>query len=203
MKANGTKAFLQLNRCGSLSSGAVTDAFAKAAIRVKEAGFDGVEIHTAHPYLLNQFYSPLTNNRTDEYGGSRENRFRFIREVVSAVRETVDADFLISVRLGACAYMDGGLTAEDGVYAAEQLEALGVDIISVTDGLCQFTVKELMEKRAYFEELSSAIKKQSVSVILTGGISDADMANSILASGSADLIGVGRAIFKDHCWGKI
>lgn len=234
MKANGTKAFLQLNHCGSLSSEkdigmrplsasdtrapksaetpramtideihAITDAFVKAATRVKEAGFDGVEIHAAHSYLLNQFYSPLTNNRTDEYGGSRANRFRFIREVVSAVREAVGTDFLISVRLGACDYMDGGLTAEDGIYAAEQLEAFGVDIISVTGGLCQFMVKELMERRAYFEELSAAIKEHvSVPVILTGGISDAEAANSILADGAADLIGVGRAIFKDHCWGK-
>ena len=228
MKESGTKAFLQLNHCGSLSSAkdigmqpmsasdilapksketprpmtieeihCMTAAFAEAAKRVKKAGFDGVEIHAAHSYLLNQFYSPLTNKRIDIYGGSRENRLRFLCEVLTAVRAAVGADFPISVRLGACDYMAGGINSEDGVFAAQRLTECGADILSVTGGLCQFTVPELMTKRAYFEDLSRAIKQAvSIPVVLTGGITDVKTADDLLTDSAADLIGIGRSIFK-------
>lgn len=234
MKIDGTKAFLQLNHCGSLSSAKdigmqpisastvrapksketpremtkeeierISGAFAAAALRVKQAGFDGVEIHAAHSYLFNQFYSPITNHRIDEYGGSRENRLRFLCETILQVRKAVGAEFPISVRLGACDYMKGGITPEDGVYAAKKLEKLGVDLLSITGGLCQFTVPELMKKRAYFEELAKAIVSEvKIPVLLTGGITDTKVAEAILRDGSADLIGVGRSILKDADWAR-
>lgn len=234
MKATGTKAFLQLNHCGSLSSEkdigtqpisasdvlspngketpremtreeihAISAAFAAAALRVKKAGFDGVEIHSAHGYLFNQFYSPITNHRTDEYGGSRENRLRFLCETVSLTRAAVGEDFPISVRLGACDYMDGGITEDDGVYAARKLEQLGVDVLSVTGGLCGFIVPQLLQNRAYFEELTRKIKNSvSIPVICTGGITDPKVADGILLDGSADLVGVGRVVYKNSDWAK-
>lgn len=234
MKATGTKAFLQLNHCGGLSSEkdigtqpisasdvlspngketpremtreeihAISAAFAAAALRVKKAGFDGVEIHSAHGYLFNQFYSPITNHRTDEYGGSRENRLRFLCETVSLTRAAVGEDFPISVRLGACDYMDGGITEDDGVYAARKLEQLGVDVLSVTGGLCGFIVPQLLQNRAYFEELTRKIKNSvSIPVICTGGITDPKVADGILLDGSADLVGVGRVVYKNSDWAK-
>lgn len=234
MKTGGTKAFLQLNHCGSLSSAKdigmqpisaspvrapksketpremtkeeierISEAFVAAALRVKQAGFDGVEIHAAHSYLFNQFYSPITNHRTDKYGGSRENRLRFLCETILQVRKAVGVEFPISVRLGACDYMKGGITPEDGIYAAKELEKIGVNLLSITGGLCQFTVPELMKKRAYFEELAQAIVGEvKIPVLLTGGITDAKAAEAILRDGSADLIGVGRAILKDADWAR-
>ena len=181
----------------------ITAAFAEAARRVKKAGFDGVEIHAAHSYLLNQFYSPLTNKRSDAYGGSRENRLRFLCEVLTAVRAAIGTDFPISVRLGACDYMAGGITAEGGVFAAQRLAESGADMLSITGGLCQFIVPELMTKRAYFEDLSRAIKQAvSIPVVLTGGITDVKTANDLLTDGAADLIGIGRSIFKKPAWAK-
>lgn len=236
IKADGTKAFLQLNHCGSRAdvqgtgiqpmsassditvSGRISSRsremtrddinemsckFAAAALRVKKAGFDGVEIHSAHGYLFNQFYSPITNHRTDEYGGSRENRLRFLCETVSLTRAAVGEDFPISVRLGACDYMDGGITEDDGVYAARKLEQLGVDVLSVTGGLCGFIVPQLLQNRAYFEELTRKIKNSvSIPVICTGGITDPKVADGILLDGSADLVGVGRVVYKNSDWAK-
>lgn len=236
MKATGTKAFLQINHCGSRAdvqgtgiqpmsassditvSGRISSRsremtqddihemscrFAAAAMRVKKAGFDGVEIHAAHSYLMNQFYSPITNHRTDEYGGSRENRLRFLCETVSLTRAAVGEDFPISVRLGACDYMDGGITEDDGVFAAKKLEQLGVDMLSVTGGLCGFIVPQLLQNRAYFEELTRKIKNSvSIPVVCTGGVTEPQVADSILRDGSADLIGVGRTVFKNPAWAK-
>lgn len=236
IKADGTKAFLQLNHCGSRAdvqgtgiqpmsassditvSGRISSRsremtqddihemscrFAAAAMRVKKAGFDGVEIHAAHSYLMNQFYSPITNHRTDEYGGSRENRLRFLCETVSLTRVAVGEDFPISVRLGACDYMDGGITEDDGVFAAKKLEQLGVDVLSVTGGLCGFIVPQLLQNRAYFEELTRKIKNSvSIPVVCTGGVTEPQVADSILRDGSADLIGVGRTVFKNPAWAK-
>lgn len=181
----------------------ISAAFAAAAVRVKKAGFDGVEIHAAHSYLFNQFYSPITNSRTDEYGGSRENRLRFLCETVELTRAAVGESFPISVRLGACDYMDGGIICEDGVYAAKKLEQIGVDMLSVTGGLCQFTVPELMQNRAYFESVTREIKSSvGITVVCTGGVTEQKVADSILRDGSADLIGVGRAVFKNPYWAK-
>lgn len=112
----------------------IEDEFAKAAVRVKESGYDGVEIHAAHGYLLNQFLSPLTNFRTDAYGPqSIENRTRIIVETVEKVRAAV-GDFPISVRLGGCDYTDGGSTLADAAAAASLIEKAGADMLSISGG---------------------------------------------------------------------
>ena len=180
----------------------VINAFHDAAIRVKEAGFDGVEIHSAHGYLLNQFLSPLTNKREDEYGGSVYNRFRLHLRIIEAVRGAVGDAFPILLRLGAADFMEGGLTIEDSQVAASEFEKAGVDILDISGGLCGFTIPDSSDQ-GYFAPLTEAIKKVvSIPVILTGGITEAKVAEQFLANGKADLIGVGRAIFKDSNWAR-
>lgn len=181
----------------------VVRAFAQAARRAQLAGFDGVEIHSAHSYLLNQFYSPLTNRREDGYGGgSLEGRIRLHLEVIRAVREAVGADYPVALRLGACDYMDGGSTIADSVWAAREFEKAGIDLIDISGGLCGYLNPESKEE-GYFCEISEAVKKAvSIPVILTGGIVTAQAAERLLEQEKADLIGVGRAILKDSEWAR-
>ena len=176
--------------------------FAAAAARAKAAGFDGVEIHAAHGYLLNQFYSPLTNLRSDEYGGSLEKRVRLIVEVIAAVREAVGQEYPLAVRLGGCDYLDGGSTEEDAVQAAVLLEQAGADLLDLSGGMCGYMRADHTEA-GYFASMTEKIKaKVSVPVILTGGVKQAAEAEELLQRGKADLIGVGRAILADSAWAE-
>lgn len=176
--------------------------FAAAAARVKAAGFDAVEIHAAHGYLLCQFLSPITNKRTDAYGGSLENRFRLHLEVIAAVREAVGSDFPVLMRLGASDYLDGGTTIEDALVVAREIERAGVAVIDVSGGLTGFTRPGHTEP-GYLAELSEAVKGVvSAPVILTGGVTEARQAETLLAEGKADLIGVGRAMLRDSEWAQ-
>ena len=176
--------------------------FAAAARRVKDAGFDGVEIHAAHGYLLNQFFSPLTNKRTDEYGGGVLGRIRIHLEVIAAVREAVGEEFPILLRLGARDYVEGGTRIEDSTTAVVEFERAGVDILDITGGLSGF-MRPGHDEPGYFAELSEAIKGVvSIPVILTGGVTEPQQAEQLLADGKADLIGVGRAILKDSEWAQ-
>ncbi len=174
----------------------IVTVFAEAARRVKEAGFDGVEIHSAHSYLLNQFYSPL-NKRDDEYGGNVLNRIRIHLEI----RENVGEDFTLILRLGAADYIEGGTTVEDSITAAREFEKAGVDILDISGGVCGSSIPGAAPTQGYFSPLSEAVKKNvSIPVILTGGITEAESAEQLLAENKADLIGVGRAILQDSDW---
>lgn len=180
------------------------DAFVAAALRAQKAGFDGVEIHSAHGYLLNQFYSPITNHRTDDYTGSTiEGRTLLQRQVLQAVRKAVDEDFIVGLRLGASDYwLTGGSTIEDGAQAAKLLEAAGADYISVTGGLCFYTLPGRTDA-GYFRDASAAIKEAvSIPVILAGGIWTRKDAEQLLAAGQADLIAAARPFLKDEGFGK-
>ena len=181
----------------------VINDFTAAAIRAKNAGFDGVEIHSAHGYLLNQFYSPLTNKRTDEYGSSNmNNRLRLHLEIIKSVRKVVGKEYPIALRLGACDYMDGGSTIEDGVEAAKILAEAKIDLLDISGGFCGY-VRPQANNQGYFQELTIAIKKVvNIPVILTGGITDSIAAEELLQDNKADMIGVGRAILKDSSWAK-
>ncbi|MDO5521908.1 MAG: NADH:flavin oxidoreductase [bacterium] len=182
---------------------AVVNDFALAAKRAKEAGFDGVEIHSAHGYLLNQFYSPLTNKRTDAYTGATiEGRLKIHQEIIQAIRKMVGEDYLVAVRLGGCDYMDGGSTVEDSIEAAVLLEKWGINLLDISGGLNGYIVPGYKEP-GYFSEMTAKIKeKVSIPVILTGGVTEAADAEQLLKDGKADLIGVGRAIFKDSKWAE-
>ncbi len=174
--------------------------FGQAARRAKEAGYDAVEIHSAHAYLLNQFYSPLTNKRTDEYGGSLENRLRVHREVIREVRKQVGRDFPISVRLGGCDYCAGGSTIEDSVFACKVFENESVDMVDISGGMCRYT-HPTSNKAGYFSDMSEEIKKSAgVPVMLTGGVQTAAQAEKLLENNSADLIGIGRELLKNPHW---
>lgn len=180
----------------------ITQEFADAALRAKKSGYDGVEVHSAHAYLLNQFYSPLTNQRTDEYGGAFENRLRFLLEAVAAVRTAVGADYPISVRLGGCDYMKGGSTIEDSIRATKLLEQAGIDLLSVSGGMCRYTRKDQTEA-GYFRDMSAAIRQNvTIPVLLTGGVQAPSEAETLLETGAADLIGIGRALLKDAHWAE-
>ncbi len=175
--------------------------FARAASRAKEAGFDGVEIHSAHGYLLNQFFSPLTNKRDDEYAGtSIYGRIKLHLEIINAVRKAVGNDYPVALRLGACDYMDGGSTLNDSVFAAKEFERAGIDLLDISGGFCGY-VRPGVKEQGYFGELTEAIKNNvTIPVILTGGIVDIGAAEALLNNNKADLIGVGRAILKDSEW---
>lgn len=180
----------------------IVQAFHDAAVRVKRAGFDGVEIHSAHGYLLNQFLSPLTNQRQDEFGGTLIKRARLHLEVIKAVRAAVGKDFPVLLRLGAADFIDGGTTIADSQVAAQAFEKAGVDIIDISGGMLGYIIPGL-SGQGYFAPLSEAIKKVvSIPVILTGGITEVQAAEQLLAAGQADLIGVGRAILKDSKWAR-
>jgi 2,4-dienoyl-CoA reductase-like NADH-dependent reductase (Old Yellow Enzyme family) len=175
--------------------------FVRAALRAVRAGCDGVEIHSAHGYLLNQFYSPLTNRRTDAYGPqTMENRLRFHLETVDAVRKAVGQDMPIALRLGGADYLPGGSTEEDAVEACRMLEAAGVNLIDLSGGMCGYVRPEHAEP-GYFSSMSEKIKAAvDVPVLLTGGVNTIADAKQLLAEGKADLIGVGRALYRDAHW---
>ena len=176
--------------------------FADAAIRAKKAGFDGVEIHACHGYLLSQFNSPLTNLRTDEYGGSLENRIRIIREVYGAVREAVGEDYFVALRYGGCDYMEGGSTIEDAVAACKVFEADGIDLLDMSGGMTAISVPG-RKYAGYFSDMTGAVKAAvKVPVMMTGGIWSAEQAEKFLQEGAGDLIGVGRAMLGDHRWAE-
>ena len=171
--------------------------FASAARRAKEAGFDGIEIHSAHGYLLSQFYSPITNKRTDDYSGtSIAGRTRLHCRVIEAVRSEVGPDYLLALRLGACDYEEGGATREDAVAACKIFEEAGVDLLDISGGLCGYR-GDGSKAEGYFGEDSAAIRAAvTVPVIVTGGVRTPEGAERVLEKGQADLVGVGRAVLK-------
>jgi NADPH2 dehydrogenase len=180
----------------------VVAAFGDAAARSREAGFDAVEIHSAHGYLLSQFLSPLTNHREDEYGGNDENRRRLHVDVLAAVRERVGATFPVFLRLGVHDEALGGLQINEAVRAAQVLVDRGVDLVDVSGGL-QGSRPPVVVARGpgwfvpYAEAIKAAVR---VPVLVTGGITDPGHADRIVREGRADLIGVGRAMLNDPTW---
>jgi len=177
----------------------VKNAFKNAAIRAIKAGFDGVEIHGAHGFLLNQFLSPITNKRIDAYGGTLAKRMKFPLEVIEQVRRAIGNKLLL-YRLGADDMMPGGLTIEESRKFAMKLEEYGVDIIDVSGGLCG-SRPEGLTGQGYFVPLAEKIKSVvRVPVIGVGGIRDPKYADEIVRLGKVDLVAVGRAILENPNW---
>ena len=178
----------------------VQDRFARAALRVKEAGFDAVEIHGSAGYLVSQFLSPLTNLREDIYGGSVENRMRFGIELVEKIRKAVGPDFPIMMRLAGNEFMEGGNALKEAALFAEELEKAGVDLFNVTVGWHESRVPQLTTfvPRSCLVYAAQWLKSAvSAPVLACNRINDPLLAENILQEGSADLIAMTRALIAD------
>jgi 2,4-dienoyl-CoA reductase-like NADH-dependent reductase (Old Yellow Enzyme family) len=180
----------------------VVDAFAGAAARARSAGFDAVEIHAAHGFLLSQFLSPLTNHRTDEYGGDHERRSRIHVEVLAAVRQRAGEDFPVFVRLGMHDERPGGLTLAPACVTAAQLVAAGAALIDVSGGLAGSD--DPGRGPGYFVGYAEALKGVvDAPVLVAGGIADPRMADLIVRSRRADIVGIGRGMLDDPAWTRV
>lgn len=178
----------------------IVEAFGEAARRVKEAGADGVEIHMAHGYLINQFLSPFSNKREDEYGGDADRRMRIALEVLRAVRHRVGPDFLTLCRLSADEYVEGGLRIGDSKEIAKSLEKNGADGLHISAGIpaSGMTCPPYYADEGIFTTLAHGIKSVvSIPVIAVGRICTPQLANQILEERKADLISMGRALIAD------
>jgi NADPH-dependent 2,4-dienoyl-CoA reductase/sulfur reductase-like enzyme len=177
------------------------DAFAAGARRAKEAGFDAVEIHGAHGYLLCQFLSPYSNKRTDVYGGSLENRMRFSLDVVARIKETVGPDFSLLFRFSAEEYVPGGLTLEETRVFAQRLQGAGVhglDVSAGNYGAVHRMIQPGSAPRGCLAPLAGEIKKVvDIPVTVAGRMNDPVLADAILHEGKADFISLGRPLLAD------
>ncbi|MFK7603987.1 NADH:flavin oxidoreductase/NADH oxidase [Deinococcus sp. SM5_A1] len=178
--------------------------FVAAAQRAEMAGFDAVEVHAAHGYLLHQFLSPLSNSRTDEYGGSFENRTRFVLEVVRAVRGGWPMHKPLFVRLSATDWAEGGWTLEQTVKLAGLLSREGVDVLDVSSGGLT-TAQQITPGPGYQVPFASAVKGavSGLDVMAVGMIESPEQAEAILQNGEADLIALARPFLGDPHWSQL
>ncbi|TCJ30644.1 NADH:flavin oxidoreductase/NADH oxidase family protein [Nocardioides jejuensis] len=178
--------------------------FATTARRAEAAGFDGVEIHAAHGYLLSQFLSPLSNQRTDKWGGSLENRARLLLDIVREVRASVSPKFAVAVKLNSADFQRGGFDLDDAAKVIAMLEPLGVDIVELSGGSYeapamtgQASDERTRSREAYFLTLAEELSASSpLPLMLTGGIVRRAVAEEALASG-VDIVGMGTALAVD------
>ncbi|KAI8850019.1 NADH-dependent flavin oxidoreductase [Chytridium lagenaria] len=176
--------------------------FADAAVRADKAGFDIVEIHGAHGYLAHTFYSPLSNKRTDEYGGSFENRIRFLLDTAKAVRAVWPESKPLFVRLSAVDYAEGGWTIEDSVELSKRLKEVGVDVIDASSGgAASFEKTNNYFQPGYNIPYAERIRKETGLITGSpGNVTEAKQAEEILESGRSDLIFLGRVLLRDPSW---
>jgi 2,4-dienoyl-CoA reductase-like NADH-dependent reductase (Old Yellow Enzyme family) len=180
----------------------IIERFAFAAKVCKESGFTGVQIHGAHGYLVSQFLSPTHNQRTDKWGGTIENRMRFVSEIYTAIRVEVGPDFPISIKLNSADFQKGGFTMEDSMKVVKHLSELGMDLIEISGGTYETpvmtgtNVKESTKAReAYFLDYCEEVRKIVKSpLMLTGGFRTSHGMNEALASGVCDMVGIARSL---------
>lgn len=233
IKEQGALAFLQINHTGRYAFGSdrlapspfptgdvipkamslsqvneIAEGYAAAALRVKQAGFDGVELHGGMGYLLAQFLSPRTNQRTDDYGGDLEHRMRFPLDVVERVRSTVGDSFPIGYRFMAEEEQPDGLHPDEATVYAGELARRGVAYLSVVAGTYDsYAIPEYAEKRkqeGYMTQWAAIIKQAvpEIPVITAGRIQSPAFAEQVLKEGTADLIGLARVLLADPLWPK-
>ncbi|MES0337989.1 MAG: NADH:flavin oxidoreductase [Candidatus Magnetobacterium sp. LHC-1] len=185
----------------------VIGAFGSAAKRVQASGFDGVQIHAAHGYLISEFLSSHTNRREDDWGGDEERRFSFLQEVIKAIRANVDADYPVMIKMNSSDFLkDGGLTPQESLSIARKLQGLGIDAIEVSGGMFESDVRlraargDILkpEDEAYFKETAAMFKKElDIPVILVGGIRSRAVCEELLVSGCAHLISLSRPLIRE------
>jgi 2,4-dienoyl-CoA reductase-like NADH-dependent reductase (Old Yellow Enzyme family)/thioredoxin reductase len=181
--------------------------FGQTAHRAQEAGFDAVEIHGAHGYLIHQFFSPRTNKRNDAYGGIKENRGRFAIEVIREVRKAVGDPFPIIFRLSAAEMVEEGYGMEEGLFWARQIEDAGADALNISGGTGEsyHTIVQFISPMSFpegrFVPLAEAVKKGAhIPVIVANRLNDPFLADEILREGKADFVAVGRNFLSDPYW---
>lgn len=179
----------------------VIDAFAQAARRAKAAGFDGVQVHAAHGYLVNQFLSPFVNRRTDEWGGDLQGRMRFLREVCRSVRQQVGPDYPLLTKLGLVDAVEGGLTLEEGLQVVAALESMGLDAVEISAGIGGRTGSSVRagirseSDEAYFRPWAQRARQVTrLPIILVGGFRSRGVMEEVLAAGDADFISLCRPL---------
>lgn len=183
----------------------IVSAFAEAARRAKSAGFDGVQIHSAHGYLLSQFLSPAFNKRKDEYGGDVRNRARVHLEVYQAIRQIVGQDYPVLIKLNCRDFVENGMSLEDSLQVARLLTHAGMDAIELSGGLItggKLSPSRLgidsEEKEAYFREDARAMKKEiGIPLILVGGMRSFEVAEKLVQDGTADYISMSRPLIRE------
>lgn len=179
---------------------AVRQAFVDAAVRAREIGIDGIELHAAHGYLLHQFLSPLANRRTDAYGGALENRMRFPLEVFDAVRSALPGDMPVGVRLSASDWVEGGWDLEQSVVFSNELKRRGCDFIHVSSGGVS-PHQKIPLGSGYQIPFASRIKAEcGMPTIGVGLITEAKLADDIIQRGDADMIALARGMLYDPRW---
>jgi len=182
----------------------IIDTFADAARRARIAGFDGVQIHGAHGYLVSEFLSSYTNRRDDYWGGDEERRFHFLEEVYKAVRKEVGEDYPVMIKMNADDLMEGGLKVDEAVRIAVRLEELGLDAVEVSGGMYESSRKTVQpdiltpDDEAYFRNGGKAFKsKLHIPVILVGGMRSKSIMEDVLLKGEADLISLSRPLIRE------
>jgi 2,4-dienoyl-CoA reductase-like NADH-dependent reductase (Old Yellow Enzyme family) len=183
---------------------AVAASFAEAAKRAKVAGFDGVQMHSAHGYLLSQFLSPVYNRRKDDYGGSIQNRARFPLEVLGAIRKVVGRDYPVLAKLNCGDFVEDGLTTDDAVQAGRMLVEAGLDALEISGGLLtggRMSPSRMVkntEQEAYFKNEARAFRKAlDIPLILVGGIRSFETAERLVNDGTVDLVSMSRPLIRE------
>ena len=179
----------------------LADCFGQSARRCREAGFDFIELHAAHGYLINQFLAPNSNIRTDEYGGSFENRTRFLFEVIDAVKNRAGEDYPVGIRINGNDYIENGWQLEDTLRIAPLLEQAGAAYIHVSGGVygsTELTIPSMYTPQGCFIHMAQAVKQVvNCPVITVGRIKDPAMADAAIREGKADMVALGRSIIAD------
>ena len=182
----------------------IVEIFAQSALRAKKAQFDGVEIEAAHGLLVNQFLSPLTNKRTDEFGGSLRNRVRFAELIWGQIKELCGRDFTVTARLGAIDFIDGGIDLDEGVRIAKAFEEIGYAAVHADIGFGdkEKRLEPMQYPEAWRTYLAEALKKGGlkIPIIAVGMIRNPSVAEKIIESKKADLVALGRTLIADPDW---
>jgi 2,4-dienoyl-CoA reductase-like NADH-dependent reductase (Old Yellow Enzyme family) len=182
----------------------VVEAFGDAAWRARSAGFDAVELHAAHGYLISSFLSPFTNRRDDYWGGDEERRSHFAEEVLKSVRKAVGDNYPVLMKVNADDMVEGGLTPEESLRQVRRIEPLGLDAVEISGGVREARVKTIRpdihraEDEAYFRDSGRLFKENlSMPVILTGGMRSREVMEGVLERGEADLAGMSRPLIRE------
>ena len=176
--------------------------FVTSAKVAKEAGFSGVQIHAAHGYLISQFLSPHDNRRTDKYGGSLENRMRFLKEIYLGMREELGKDFTIGIKINSTDFKEDGLTEEDSLKTIFELANLGLDFVEISGGTYErpamMGATSKSTNQVFFAEYSKKLKQKiEIPVVVTGGIRSINAMNTLLNDNTTDFIGIARPLTID------